>query len=132
MKSYTVTRRAPAGQNYGSRVGQWVRESGADTVTAMTDATAQRPFGLIRSAENKVAGLVEVVIHGEFWGALAEEAVITPGTHTWVTSGANSKTKAAAANDYVGGRLISRQAVDNTGTVRDLGVFVEPQLNVMA
>lgn len=130
MSKHTVTRRAPAAANYGDKIGLWVYESDADEVTLLTDATTKRPYGVITDAENKLGGLVTVQIFGECYGAQVEAAAITNGTHLWVTGGANSKTKAAAANDYVGGITIAR--VDAAGGERDYGVFINPQINVMA
>lgn len=130
MSKHTVTRNAPAGANYGASIGLWVYESDANEVTLLTDPTAKRPYGVIVDAENKTAGLVTVQTFGACYEAQVETAAITKGTHMWVTGGANSKTKAASAGDYVGGTVIAR--ADAAGGERDYGIFINPQINVMA
>ncbi len=122
---HTVTRRAPAASNYGSKVGYIVYESNADEVT-LDDGT-HRPFGVITAAEDATGGLVAVCVLGECDLVLDAATTFTMGGGTgWIRSDANGKGVESVAADgkYAVGRLLSR--ADVAAATNRTKILVQP------
>lgn len=117
---------APAAANYAEFIGYMVYESGDNEVTLVTDATSQRPIGIITEAEDRLGGRVAVCIHGQCKAVAGD--VITPGTHVWLSCDGLVDARALPTNI---GRYVVGFSLASVATVADemFDIFVAPQLN---
>lgn len=124
-----VSRTAAA--DYSAKVGYIVYESDADQVTLCTDATAQKPLGVIHAASRD--GLtVDIMVDGLACDVpLGENINIAATGRTPIASDANGKAKLADANDYILGWLDARVDV-TTAANSTVRVFIHVSDNVLA